>query len=337
MHTSGFDYTYHYASLDEAFQQQPPRSISRIQLEYAEESIVFFLLKGHKEGPVAWIQAALHGDEYDGVAACLDFVDKLDLDKLSGSVVLCPIVNYSAFASGKAAHPADGVNLNRVFRSDAQSTSHSFLYGKWLADQIAAYADLFIDLHGGGQFLDVCPFAMVADPDPEAYQTAVSLLQRLELTAIYHGGNNIKGMLIYEMCKRGIPAVLLESGGGITWKQRAVDSHVQHLFALMAGMNMIMDELEFGDSKQDPALPVTEVVELYAPVTGLQKSQLAVGDHVTLGDSIIEIVDYPQFQIHQITNPVSKGIILSIHTASFIQRGDYAVMIGVLQEQTDKG
>lgn len=319
-----------YSSLEDAFRLQPESSVSRVQEEILGECIASFLLKGSQKGPVLWIQAALHGDEYDGIITCLKIIESIDLNKMTGSIVLLPIVNPGGFLSGNAANPKDQINLNRVFGATS-GASYSFLFGKWLANQIVTYADAFVDLHGGGKFLDVCPFAMVADSNEEAWEQAIVLLKKLDLAAIYRGGEQISGMLIHEVCKQGIPAILLEDGGGLEWDPHIVERQLHKLCVLMESLGMLMPDIT-NHSRQCAAPVVKKVVELYAPATGLQTEHTVVGSYVSEGEVLLEITDYPDFQVHQIKCPVKKGIILSIHSAALINKEDYAVMIGSLEE-----
>lgn len=140
-------------------------SVTKGSIDYSDSEAAFqipvIILKGKNHGRTIWIQAALHGDEYDGIPAIMQLSEELDVRKLTGTVIFVPVLNITAFKAQQNASPIDNVNLNRVFGSDRKN-SFSYRFGKFIADQIYENADYMIDLHGGGQYLDVCRFVMAA-------------------------------------------------------------------------------------------------------------------------------------------------------------------------------
>ena len=315
-----------YLSVGEAFSNQPRKSIAKICDHFRDEPIVFFLIKGCDAGPTVWIQAALHGDEYDGVIACVHLLNSIDVDSLKGNILICPIANPTAFLAGTNASPTDHVNLNRIFHDDRKD-SYSYLYGEWLLEHITAHADLFIDLHGGGKYLDVCSFAMVACRQKVAYDKALAVLRHVNLTAVYECPAQAKGMFINEVCHHGIPAILLESGGGSFWTEEGVSQHEESLHSILNQLDMLTRSWE-------PAVEVTErhhiteIEEIRFDVSGIQMYRAEAGDIVECGDLLLEVLTIPEYESIQIFCPIDKGIVLSIHTASVVNHKDYAVMLG---------
>lgn len=321
------DVQLQYISLEAALSQQPKGTLSRVSQSFADEATVFFIMKGQQSGPTLWVQAALHGDEYDGIVAILRLLETIVPSRLQGQIILCPVVNPSACLAGTNGSPVDSVNLNRVFGHDRKD-SYSYLYGEWLLQQIVQHADFLIDLHGGGAYLEVCPFAMLPTNHPEAYQTAARLLHQLPLTAIYECASDAKGMLVQAVCRAGIPAVLLESGGGISWKPGAVSQHEHSIAMILAGLGMQSEVLPHTPT-QSP-ITIREVKELRFETSGLLLHHAAVGSVVTLGDELLKVVSLPAFEESVLSCPVPQAIILSIHTASTVKVQGYAVMLGVL-------
>ncbi|WP_223069004.1 succinylglutamate desuccinylase/aspartoacylase domain-containing protein [Paenibacillus caui] len=320
-----------YATIEEAFACQPKKSIGMIRNEFEGNPAVFFLIKGYDDGPVVWIQAALHGDEYDGVIACAQLLSHLDVNRLKGSILVYPVANPAAFLAGSNGSPADHVNLNRIFAQEWKD-SYSYHYGAWLLDRIIQYADFFIDLHGGGKYLDVCPFAMVPSSQEAVYKKTMAVVNNLNLTAVYECNSGQKGMFINEVAKNGIPAVLLESGGGLSWSNDGVKQHEQSIRSILITLSMLSEQPAPGEciKTTKSTYHITEIKELRFDTTGLQVHQKCAGDLVQFGDSIIEILTFPHYEDKKITCPIEKAIILSIHTASLVKPEDYAVMLGII-------
>ncbi|MCG7378618.1 succinylglutamate desuccinylase/aspartoacylase family protein [Paenibacillus sp. ACRSA] len=323
-----------YASLEQAFRQQPSASVSRIQEIHEEQTIVLFLIKGIQEGPTVWVQAALHGDEHDGIIACAKLLKDIVPEHLSGNLILCPVTNPTAMFAGTNGSPLDGINLNRVFGQNATDDSYSGRYGRWLANNIIAYADFLIDLHGGGRWLDVCPFAMVAADHEAAFERSMAALNKIPLTATYVCQSGTKGMLINEVCQQGIPAVLLESGGGNYWTSTAVDTHLQAVQMILDQLGVYSSE-QFSQAEETPGMnrkpaQISDIVEMRFETSGLLTFSRQVGENARLGEELMRVLSYPGLEEQSIICPIEHGVILSIHAASTVHQNGYAVMLGKL-------
>ncbi|MEF2965440.1 succinylglutamate desuccinylase/aspartoacylase family protein [Paenibacillus sp. M1] len=323
-----------YGSLEQAFAQQSAATVSRIYESHEEQTVAFFLIKGNKEGPTVWIQAALHGDEHDGIITCARILADISPEQLRGNLILCPVTNPTAMLAGTNASPLDGINLNRVFGQNANSDSYSGRFGRWLADKILAHTHFLIDLHGGGRWLDVCPFAMVAGDHEGAFHDSLAALRQVPLTATYICQSGTKGMLINEVCQKGIPAVLLENGGGNRWTDTAVH---MHLYAV----RMILDQLGVYSSGLAPQAEailhanhsparITEIAEIRFETSGILTFSRQAGENVRQGEELMRILSYPGLEEKSIACPVEHGVILSIHAASTVHKDGYAVMLGKL-------
>ena len=74
---------------------------------------------GRKPGPVAWVQAATHGDEYGGPRALQEVVRGLDPATMTGTVIAVMISNPSAFQGLQRVNP----NLDDLMDSGDASWS----------------------------------------------------------------------------------------------------------------------------------------------------------------------------------------------------------------------
>src|SRR5438874_11001094 len=112
---------------------------------------------GAKPGTVLFINAGVHGGEYPAVEAVIRLGKKLDPQKISGTVILMPVLNLPAFRSRTPfVCPVDNVNPNRVFPGDPNG-SYSEQMVHALIDGFVAQADAYIDLHGGDIPEDLVP------------------------------------------------------------------------------------------------------------------------------------------------------------------------------------
>src|SRR5262249_44872073 len=63
------------------------------------------IITGRKPGPVAWVQAATHGDEYGGPRALQDVVRGLDPEPMSGTLIAVMLSNPPAFQGLQRVNP----------------------------------------------------------------------------------------------------------------------------------------------------------------------------------------------------------------------------------------
>jgi Predicted deacylase len=296
-------------------------------MEYCDEKggtfpLLCTVMKGKKNGPTLWIQGGLHGDEYDGPAAVLKLIESLDLQKLAGTVIAIPVVNYTAFDAIDNMSPLDGVNLNRVFPGDIKGT-FSYRYGSWLFGLITKHANYHIDLHGGGRFLDVCRFAMIASTNTSADEISCSMAYCCGADYVYIN-TSTKGTLYCALTNAGIPSILLENGGGMSWSTETVSKHI---FSVMAIMNYL-GMAQFTGKLLPPGKVISKATELRFECEGLQTDYIQIGQVVTRGTQLITVVDIKTGEKHTVYCPIDKGIVLSIHTAASVKKGTYAAMLG---------
>lgn len=110
-------------------------------------------VRGKKDGPTLALIAAVHGDAIAGTRSVLDAINRIDPEKLSGTVLAVPVANPVAFESATRTTGqgwnTDMNNLNRVFPGDR---------GGWITQKLAAAlteyvidrCDAAIDYHCGG-------------------------------------------------------------------------------------------------------------------------------------------------------------------------------------------
>ena len=83
-----------------------------------------WLINGTGEGPTLVVTAGVHAAEYASIAAALELGRSLDPARLSGRVIVVPVVDMPAFTARSIyVCPLDGKNPNRVFPGNAHGTA----------------------------------------------------------------------------------------------------------------------------------------------------------------------------------------------------------------------
>ena len=115
---------------------------------------------GAKPGPVLFVNAGVHGGEYPAVEAVIRLGKTLDPKKISGTVILMPVLNLPAFRTRTPfVCPIDNVNPNRVFPGDPRG-SYSEQMTHALINEFVVHADAYVDLHGGDIPEALVPFVI---------------------------------------------------------------------------------------------------------------------------------------------------------------------------------
>ncbi len=133
------------------------------------------IVNGINAGPVFWVNGAIHGDEPEGPLACQIALREVDPSQLSGTLVMCPVVNVPAFEAAQRGNPADtfSYDMNRIY----PGRENGYLSERVAAAHAAAMgplADFEISIHSGGahSFLDK---SMFIDESPESVELGTAM------------------------------------------------------------------------------------------------------------------------------------------------------------------
>lgn len=279
------------------------------------------LIRGVAPGKFLWVQGGMHGDEYDGPAALCALEAELDPASLSGTLLVLPVINRSAFEGQSNASPLDQVNLNRVFGVPLPD-SPSVRFGRWLLPLVCT-ADALVDLHGGGQYLDVCSFATVVRGGLDADAESFKLAAYCGVDYLHEKPCPDNGMLIAELARRGIPSVLVEHGGGLEPRRKAIDSHRKAVLQILQHMQMYED----CSAPEPGGVRVQHGADLYFTGDGLLMEHALLGTNLHIGEPILRWRNLETGEDEVLNSPM-EGILLSVHTCALVQKGRYAAMIG---------
>ncbi len=133
------------------------------------------VVNGAKSGPCFWVDGAIHGDEPEGPLACQIALAEVDPAQLSGTLVLCPVLNVPAFEAAQRGNPLDtfSYDMNRIYPGRANGYLTERVAAAH-AEAMAAHADFEISIHSGGahSFLDK---AIFVDESPASVELATAM------------------------------------------------------------------------------------------------------------------------------------------------------------------
>ncbi len=157
--------------------------------------------------PRILITAGIHGGEATGVYAARRLVEYLEkVERVRGSIVVIPVVNVLGFYAKTRWCPLDMVDMNRVFPDGAGSAvTRGIIKTVW---EIASSSDYVLDLHCAG--LDSYQYILALYKD---FPRVKEFVESIAWDTVVES-TGLRGQLFVEASHQGIPAAIIETGGG---------------------------------------------------------------------------------------------------------------------------
>jgi uncharacterized protein len=319
-------------------------------------------IAGAKAGPMLFVNAGVHGGEYPAVEAVIRLGKTLDPKKISGTVILMPVLNLPAFRTRTPfVCPIDNVNPNRVFPGDPRG-SYSEQMTHACINEFVVHADAYVDLHGGDIPEALVPFVIcrseagLADSKPrdvaarsKAIAMAFGLPYVLAVSKPVQPSKGHRsgagGLSSYAAAAdKGTPAILAEAGGAGQMQEEAVSLLVNGVVNVMRHLGMIEDakfESHVANSEtESKAKPkktarsavattvLTKFDWLYTKSTGVWYPKVAQGDAVREGGQIGTVGDLFGDTLENINSPVN-GVVLFLTINPSVLKDGLLMGIGV--------
>ncbi len=245
------------------------------------------ILKGKSDGPVFTIMAGVHGFEYPPIVAVQELLSEIDIDSLTGTLIIIPIANTSSFFSRTSiVNPNDQVNLNGAFPGKPTGSVTQKI-ANYITTTIIPSSDVFLDIHGGGVNEDLIPFALFYD-NPNYPQQTKKARELTEISGFEYIVSYPFTIRDYEPAKYvfkqasqdGKVALSFESGKLGNVQQDAVSFIKNGVYNMLGNMKMY----DKGTSPNANLIQLNNQTYISATETGLFYSHLKAGDSVKKGD-----------------------------------------------------
>ena len=173
------------------------------------------IVSGAKPGPVVWVQAAAHGDEYGGPRALQDVVKNLDPSQMTGTLVAVMVTNVPALRGLQRVNPNldDLADFGSVFPGKERFATERIAAA--LTAEIRRVANHFVDLHTGGDRFRQLPFVFYTVTGKVPADRYDALARGFGIPTLWRDTVRIfadDATTVFS--DAGIPAFLLEVGGG---------------------------------------------------------------------------------------------------------------------------
>ncbi|SOH95274.1 N-alpha-acetyl-L-2,4-diaminobutyrate deacetylase [Monaibacterium marinum] len=282
------------------------------------------------EGPTALMTGANHGDEYEGPIALQSLAVSLQVQDITGRVIILPMMNMPAFAAGTRCSPVDGANMNRSFpgRPDGPVTQKICHY---IATELVPLADIVLDFHSGGRTLDFLPFA-AAHILPDKAQEVACMAAMQAFNAPYSARmleiDNV-GMFDTEVESQGKVFVTTELGGAGTATAYSVAVANKGIRNLLIHAGILAGQVQL-----DPTIQLDMPDDrcfVFAETAGLVEYLVDMGDTVAKGQAIARIWRADRTgEAPHVCYAGLDGILTARHSPGLIKVGDFVGLVAVV-------
>lgn len=261
------------------------------------------VIRGHKPGPTAFVVAAVHGDEINGVDIVRRLIFDVDHDKLSGTLIAIPVVNIPGF-NGQSRYLHYHRDLNRFFPGKRRgNNAERFAYR--LFSEILEKCDFGIDLHTAAAGRVNLPHVR-----GDMTHARVRELARAWGSTVLVNQRGVKGSLRRAATDAGVPTILFEAG------ETGRFSHNVSLAGLKGVLNVLAAAGMWHEHK--PKRPPFQVIVresdwIRAEKGGILDLEVRPGDLIYEGDTLGEILN-PFGRARHVVKAPCTGIVIGITT-----------------------
>lgn len=274
--------------------------------------------RGATPGPVMFLSAAMHGDEINSVEIVRRVLKLPALSELAGTVLAVPVVNVLAFLHQSRYLP-DRRDLNRSFPG-SETGSLAARLARLFLTEVVGKADFGIDLHTGAIHRPNLPQirADLSNPDNRRLAKAFG-------APLFLDSKPAEGTLRAYTTANNIPAILYEACEALRFDETAIRIGVQGVVNVMMELEMLPRAAEAASPGIEPIYAKSEGWAR-APVSGILRSQVALGDAVKKGQTLGVIGTPFDDQETAVVAPFS-GIIIGRVTLPLVYEGEAAFHI----------
>lgn len=283
------------------------------------------IIGGAGDGPTVGISGVIHGNENTGSQIIRELWPILRDTPFKGRIKLLPVANPRAFATNSRFSPIDELNLNRQFPGSPNG-SYTDLLAAAISREFLEQIDIHFDMHSGTDRPTV---------DYVYIMNAEHLSRAFGSPVLYRPKENIGGTTFSGTTKsvtidqRGIPAVVVELGGGIMDQAVYIERGVAGVVNMLKAAGVFLDE-----PAPPPPQTVVRGIQTIRPTQGgwLETEAPPLGESINGGSVLGRVVSpYTFEELEVIHAPFEKGIMILSHLSrNLVEPGDYGYMVGDL-------
>ncbi len=276
------------------------------------------VVNGRRPGPKLFVNAAIHGDEINGVEIIRRLLNLGALKRIRGVLVAVPVVNVFGFISLSRYLP-DRRDLNRSFPGSARGSLAGRLANLFLGE-IVANCSHGIDLHTGAIHRDNYP-QIRANLDHE--ETA-RMAHAFGVPLVINSGFR-EGSLREAADRRDVPVIVYEASEALRFDEFAIRAGVRGVVGVMRELGMLREQKR--QRKRVEPMMVRSSTWVRAPQSGILRRAVALGSLVKKGERLGAIADPFGGNEVEVLSP-ADGIVIGGTNLPLVHEGDALYHIG---------
>lgn len=241
-------------------------------LDGSDIALHVHVLAGRQPGPTLAMATVLHGGEWQAAEVSLELLGRVDLETLAGNLIVLPIANPIAFATGtrNILDESDSPDLNRSFGGEQAWLADQL--GRAIADHVLRGSDAVIDFHCGLWGAAMGSVTCGRDyADAGVAETSYRLARAFGLSHVRRGDlatrfPGPKSMVGFAGQVLGIPGIISEVGGAgfdPALEQAWIDTNLAGVMGVMRELRMLPGEPSIAES-----ITVFDAVRRVNPTVG---------------------------------------------------------------------
>jgi len=308
--------------------EYPTATSTRLLVQVAENGlgqsirVPVVVARGKSPGPIFGLTAALHGNELNGIPVIHQLLQKVDVQRLKGSIVAVIVANVPGLLQQEREFN-DGVDLNHIMPG-RDGGNRSQVYAHNFVDRLAKHFDYLIDLHTAS-FGRVNSLYVRADMS-DSVTSDMARLQRPQI--ILHdppSDYTLRGAL----AELGVPAITVEICDPHRFQPKSIRNS-------LAGVRRVLSFVGMLPAQKPIDLPPSAVCKrsfwTFTDRGGLLSVLPDVTDSVTKGEVIARQTNAFGDVVREYAAP-QDGIIIGRSVDPVSQTGSRIVHLGVLDDQ----
>lgn len=273
-------------------------------------SLPVTVLNGARPGPRLWLDAAIHGDELNGLEIIRRVLARLDPRHLGGAVLAVPVVNVFGFIHQDRYLP-DRRDLNRSFPGSPRGSLAARLAHLFMTE-IVSRCQVGIDLHTGSLHRTNLPQIRADLTDAETRRLAEAFGAPLMFSA-----KPIGGSLRAAAVRRKLPLLVYEAGEPLRFNRDAIDTGVGGVLRALAALGM----WELAEAQPPPITLHAEGARwLRAPRSGIFHLEATLGQRVERRQQLGHISDPFSTRSHPVRAP-EDGLVIGYTNNPLVYQG----------------
>lgn len=306
--------------------EAPPGEMGTGEIEVGEDrtgasvKLPVAVINGSNPGKTLYIQAASDGDEVNGVGVIQRVVDEIQPSTISGTILLCGIVNHYGFLVSSHRNPIDDRKINRTYPGSRTGSSSERIAAATF--QAATKADLALDLHQGGTLRMIDEARIRCGQHHRLYGDCVELARAFGSRYILDQ-KGPKGQLARATVDNGIPTIDPELGGSVGWDDDSIETGVEGVFNVLKHYGFIKGNVAF-----PPQQRVNTLDHYFSPAGGLIRFHCDLGEDVEEGQLLYEVLGVFGGEKSRVRAD-SSGIFWRARRLPQAASGEYVCSLGV--------